>query len=555
MKRSSLVIAGLIFVFSAFSAKVTRELASKIAVSYLSGLGNKHFVFKDITEINNENYPTQYIINLSPEGWVIIAADDNIKPVIAYSKKGNFTLDSNISEDVKRWINGYSDQISSVINDNLKSKSSEWDKLQHDGQGSLTSGQNSVAPILDIEWDQVAGWNNLCPVDDDGPGGHTRIGCVALAMAQAMYNVKLEAPLSGAHRYVHDIYGAISIVFESKEPFDWGAMAKNKPNIENQRLLYYCAVAISTDFGAKGSAASPVNIIGALKEYFGYSADLKYYERYDFEDQDWKNLIKSDLDKGNVLVYSGTDEIGHSFNIDGYDNNDYFHVNWGWNGKYNGYYSIDNLNPSGYRFDNNQSVIVGIADTYFGPTDITLSSEEVYEKIPAGSFVGKVEVKDNSAVDTFIYQLDGGLDFLSGVKETAFYIENDSLKTKYIFDASIKNEYVLNIHVKDQQGYNFSKAFIIDIITKNSTSVSKQMINSDRFNVYFNKKLNGLVLRSIVKNCKIDFELFDMNGTKVMDEQITEKNTIINVDHLSKGIYLVHLSIGDNSFYKKILIN
>ncbi|MFC0876751.1 thiol protease/hemagglutinin PrtT [Saccharicrinis sp. FJH2] len=554
MKRISLVISGLIFVFSAFSAKVEWELASKIAVKYLSGLGNENIRFKDITEISNENYPTQYIINLAPEGWVIIAADDRIKPVLAYSNEGSFILDSIISPDVKSWINGYSVQISSVVEDNIKSKNSEWDKLQHDGYVALKSRQSSVAPILDIAWDQVAGWNNLCPEDEDGPGGHVRVGCVAVAMAQAMYNVKFEAPLAGAHRYVHDTYGAINIIFETKDPFDWAAMAKTKPNKENQRLLYYCAVAISTDFGPKGSASLPFKIIGAMKEYFGYSSDLKYYERYEFVDNDWKNLIKSELDKSNVLVYSGIDEIGHSFNIDGYDINDYFHINWGWSGKYNGYYSIDNLNPGGFKFDNNQSVIVGIADTYYGPTDITLSSKEVYEKIPAGSFVCKVIVKDNSAIDTFTYKLDGGPDFPSGVKEAPFYIENDSLKTKYIFDASIKNEYVLNIHVKDQQGYDYTKAFIINIVTANSISVGEQMVNSYGFTVYYNKKLNGLILKSIL-NKKVDFELIDLNGKKVIDRQITEMFSVINVNHLRKGIYLIHLSSDDNSEYKKILLN
>ncbi|MFB6318550.1 thiol protease/hemagglutinin PrtT [Saccharicrinis sp. FJH54] len=559
MKRVYLILSGLLVLISAFSAKVNREVASDVAMKYMTGKFGSNFQVERIYEITNENSATQYVINLAPEGWIVIAADDRVKPVLAYSDEGTFNLSDNLSPEVKYWMNEYKGQITSVIRDNSKPKNAEWDKLQHDGYSTtrLKSVQTAVSPILDIKWDQGSGWNALCPKDDEGPGGHAYVGCVAVAMAQAMYSVKLDAPLAGEHRYTHDKYGSIYLNYATKDPFDWDAMSKTSANAENQRLLYYCAVAVSMDFGPDGSGSYSNRIVSALKEHFGYSGDVKYYERFD-DDNEWKDLIKSELDKGHVLVYAGdpgTGEAGHCFNIDGYDINDYFHFNWGWSGRYNGYYSIENINPGTYKFNVNQDLIVGIAETYYGPTDITLSSSEVDEGLPVGSFVGKVTVKDNSSIDLFTYTLDGGPKFPSGVKEAAFYIENDSLKTKQEFDASVKNEYILNIHVKDLQQYTYSKEFIIKVLPASNTATPIQKIPSDDVNVYYSSVLKSIVVENQDNTGHVKLDIFDLNGKMIRSEEITGRGTV-DVGSGSRGLYILKIA-SDNGkpLFKKILIN
>jgi hypothetical protein len=62
-------------------------------------------------------------------------------------------------------------------------------------------------------------------------------------------------------------------------------------------------------------------------------------------DQQWKNLLKTDLDKGYPLYNSGCSNAGcHAFVCDGYTDDDLFHYNFGWGGSQNGYYTVNNVN-------------------------------------------------------------------------------------------------------------------------------------------------------------------------------------------------------------------
>ena len=83
---------------------------------------------------------------------------------------------------------------------------------------------------------------------------------------------------------------------------------------------------------------------------------------------------KNELDEGRPLIYKGYTEdlgAGHAFVINGYDE-DYFHLNWGWSGSYNGWYLISNLSPGGYNFSTWQGAIINLypeIEQIFGCTD------------------------------------------------------------------------------------------------------------------------------------------------------------------------------------------
>ena len=83
-------------------------------------------------------------------------------------------------------------------------------------------------------------------------------------------------------------------------------------------------------------------------------------DAYNFDDVFWVDVVKTDLDQGRPLVYKGYTSdysAGHAFVVDGYDG-DYFHLNWGWSGSYNGWYLLSNLSPGGYTFSTWQGVTV-----------------------------------------------------------------------------------------------------------------------------------------------------------------------------------------------------
>jgi len=56
----------------------------------------------------------------------------------------------------------------------------------------------------------------------------------------------------------------------------------------------------------------------------------------------WKPKMRNSLDDGNPILYGGnSDDAGHAFICDGYEDDNYFHFNWGWNGSEDGYFYID----------------------------------------------------------------------------------------------------------------------------------------------------------------------------------------------------------------------
>ena len=83
--------------------------------------------------------------------------------------------------------------------------------------------------------------------------------------------------------------------------------------------------------------------------------------KVDYSNDDWSLIIKDQLDRGWPVIYRGYSEsAGHAWNIDGYDESDYFHCNWGWGGSANGYYYLDPLSDNSISFIENQAALLNI---------------------------------------------------------------------------------------------------------------------------------------------------------------------------------------------------
>ena len=78
-------------------------------------------------------------------------------------------------------------------------------------------------------------------------------------------------------------------------------------------------------------------------------------------------MLKDDLKAGRPIIYSGYGDGGHCFVCDGYNEDEYFHFNWGWGGMYDGYFLLNALAPgtggtgsgSG-SYNNDQQAIFGL---------------------------------------------------------------------------------------------------------------------------------------------------------------------------------------------------
>lgn len=441
---SSIIISICIGLWS-WAAPVDRATAEKVAVTYLNSRANGNY---HVTNINLQDN-AYYIVNLAPQGWVIVSADDAARPIIGYSMKGSLN-GNNLPDNISHILNGYSRQIK-YLADTEVSPQSQWSTSVVYRQSR--SG-NAIEPLIKVHWNQGSPYNAYCPQQK------ALVGCVAVAMSQAMSVQRHPSRPVGSVSYSAPNYGGMSINFDNERAYNWDDILSGANNYdEAARLMYHAGMSVKMDYGEDGSGI-PSNqvsrISDALKYNFGYSNDVRYYWR-DSYSGDWARLILNELSAGRAVIYNALDSqggYGHSFNIDGYDGERYFNVNWGWGGYGDGYFSLDNLRDGrmGMNYDIGHVAVVGIGapDKFF--QNISLSHNRIEENLPAGSVIGMVMVNNDEADASYRFTVKGTYNSSSGTHNTVpFIIEDGMLKTTQAL-TSQKNKYDIEITVENAEG-------------------------------------------------------------------------------------------------------
>jgi len=351
--------------------------------------------------------PTYYIVKLKPKGWVIVSADDTVKPIIGFNldtdNVGRFPV------QMKDWLNGINNAIESVRNSGSAKRIPLWNLLQNkslysDGTKTESTITSTVGPLLgEIEWNQGTYYNAKCPADSDGPDGHVWAGCVATAMTQIMKYYNYPSKGEGSHSYDAGEYGTLSADF-GNTVYHWDNMPNSLStyNDDVATLLYHAGVAVNMQYGPNGSWAYFIDASLALKNYFRY-AHAEFVQKKDMSDAEWNNLLKNEFDHKRPVFYGGTNSDGHgghAFVCDGYryeqdgdEEEKYYHFNWGWSGYYNGWYEIGELNPGGGNFNYYNCVVYNIMPKPTGPKPKRPTNFRVVGK---GTGFVKLAWRDNS---------------------------------------------------------------------------------------------------------------------------------------------------------------
>lgn len=299
-----------------------------------------------------------YLISFVDGGWVLVPADDKLRPVLAYSS-GTGTDFQNPPPAFKLYLNAYSQDVDYVrqLRSPFPENRLQWEQIENNNFSDYRQSR-AIVPLLQTKWNQDWPYNELCPADADGPGGHVYAGCVATAMGQVMKYWNSPVTGTGSHSYYAYGYGYQSANF-GNTTYLWDEMPNSIgfSNIPIATLLYHAAVAVDMGFSADGSGANGNRATQAMRNYFKYP-NASYATRSDYSSSGWENLIRGQLDNGVPMYYSGSDyESGHAFNCDGYQGTNYFHFNFGWGGHYDGYFYLNSVNPGNYTFNYGQAAI------------------------------------------------------------------------------------------------------------------------------------------------------------------------------------------------------
>ena len=290
------------------------------------------------TSNNDKGEAVAYIFSNPSEGFTIVSANDKAMPLLGYSNSGNFDS-QNIPPALKWLLETYADQLVQAEKLNLGEyvAPKEFNKP-------------AIEPMIKTKWDQLKPYYNQTPVLENQ---HCPTGCVATSLAQTMNYFKY--PESGEGRSTYT-WGRkrLTLLFDGKK-FDWTNMldtyTEGKYTDEQAEAVSFLMKAtgysVQMDYAAEQSGAYSERIVEAVTKYFKYDPNTWYATRNYYSQTEWYTMIYENLRDCGPVIYNGTSPLagGHSFICDGYDGQGYFHINWGWSGLSDGYFSLDILGP------------------------------------------------------------------------------------------------------------------------------------------------------------------------------------------------------------------
>ena len=388
MKKLLLLAALLMAAMQVTAADVDLSQASATAMRYLNVKakvkGFRGVPANDLkliyTEVNSSN-PTQatyYIFN-SERGFVIVSGDDRAYQILAH---GDRPLDmKRMPDNMKFWLSTYKKQIEFL--------QAHPGMVVDQPRFNTSLKTPNIAPLLTAEWDQDEPYYNHCPTYN---GSYCLTGCPATSLSMVFYYWKYPTdPTPAVEGYTNDSYN-LQIPALPSITFDWDNMLDKYTGSYTTAqadavawLMRYIGQEEHMDYTPSASGAMGDDILRAVK-FFGYdeeTARLEFKTRTDdygtdtavyYNDDEWAALLQNELAEGRPVVYCAYDYSywgwsGHAFNVDGYTASDNtYHVNWGWSGSGNGDFVLNAFSSSGYTFNIEQQMIMGIQPPAQGPT-------------------------------------------------------------------------------------------------------------------------------------------------------------------------------------------
>ena len=365
MNRIFICIVVTLWGLHTYALPITEKEALQKAQVFMQGKEFQHFAGS--RSIRRAPQGTKadnayYVFNVENNGgFVIIAGDDVVEPVIGYATEGHFD-GSDLPENMLEWLDRVSAQIKNVADAPVLSRASSVAPLPVQ---RAIQNHMAIEPLIITTWNQGSYdnetntdgvYNIKCPMIN---GQYTCTGCVATAGAQLMYYYKYpQAATKIVPGYQLIDYqgknysnGADTSADLPSIQFQWDKMQTsytyNDPNTEAvdavANLMLYCGYAAQMNYGVDGSGASTYTLAQGMVEYFDYDPNTwKSVSASNYSIAEWDELMYNELAQSRPIIYSGISKtgVGHAFICDGYDGNGFYHFNFGWGGSSNGTYKL-----------------------------------------------------------------------------------------------------------------------------------------------------------------------------------------------------------------------
>jgi len=371
MKRFFLVFVILnLFLDSAIGDSINEDVAKKVGRVQLEIMQNlslrknissyQRSNVSKITPLTNEdNTIVAYVISISPVGYILVAPDTDIRPIIAYSFAENFSFEKKAENFLLHLISyDMNNRLKKIdtIPRNYKTKNQKiWEEfllLSKKKNIQIRSDIQQWGPYIQTSWRQSNPYNKYCPIDPETEQRSiTGCGAVATAMVLNYWKYPSSIYFNENDRYITDTR-QINIDYDSSNQ-DFPAFYRLNNLLKNlsysgdideiAALLFACGIALEMDYTSSLSNSSVGEYI--FNNKFGYVNVSKI----------WDSSIKTSSLQSNlkigvpailtISITTGDEREGHYVVADGYKDTGEYHLNYGWGDTNIGWYFIPDEMP------------------------------------------------------------------------------------------------------------------------------------------------------------------------------------------------------------------
>ena len=331
LRRSFLILSLLLSVTANYADNVDFNTALRIARTYVNVSKKAALNVKTRAAATATQQPYYVFNDDAGKGFVVVAGDDKMGKVLAYSHEASIDM-ANLNPEARYLFDSYR-QVYEELGKN---------KTLTTRAGAATKAADAVQPLLKSKWGQDYPYSKQTQYVT---------GCVATAVAQVMYYHKWPAQGKGQESYTVKFDNTVRSADFTKSHYDWDNMLPdyNRRNITTKQedavalLMNDVGIATNMQYTNGASGTSDYMAVRALRNNFDYDAAL--ISRAHEGVANFIEVVKKELRNGFPLYISGYSSAGagHAWVCDGFDKEDRFHMNFGWNGQANGYYSLATL--------------------------------------------------------------------------------------------------------------------------------------------------------------------------------------------------------------------
>ena len=330
--------------------------------------------------------PLYHVVYLDPAGFVIVAGDDLVEPIISFAPTGRFDpstanpLGALVSSDLPDRLAQVKGVSAANVKGGLLTARNKWEQLKVLEQtpvgvelGIASVSDVRISPLTQSKWSQTTSGGSACynyytPPNAEGSAANYPCGCVATAMAQLMRF--WQYPVNGVGTASFTI--TVDSVSQSRSlrggdgsggAYVWANMVLNPAGgstlAQRQAIGALCAdagVSVNMGYASAGSGSDTLQAKTAFVSTFGFANAVKGGTGSGNIGAGLNGMINPNLDGGCPVVLGITGSPGgHAVVCDGYGYNLstlYHHLNLGWAGSDTAWYALPTIDTSSGTFTN-----------------------------------------------------------------------------------------------------------------------------------------------------------------------------------------------------------